>query len=109
MIRRPPRSTLFPYTTLFRSVFVQFSGSVNGSGGPVNRIGTTSAATVSIEDGTGAGVAGWGWADNSYGSLAGPIYFAATGTQTIRIQVREDGLSLDQIVLSADRFSTRAP
>src|SRR5256886_8135429 len=24
MIRRPPRSTLFPYTTLFRSVFQQF-------------------------------------------------------------------------------------
>src|SRR5690554_7893997 len=24
MIRRPPRSTLFPYTTLFRSVFVVF-------------------------------------------------------------------------------------
>src|SRR5690348_18045401 len=23
MIRRPPRSTLFPYTTLFRSVFAQ--------------------------------------------------------------------------------------
>jgi len=22
MIRRPPRSTLFPYTTLFRSLFV---------------------------------------------------------------------------------------
>src|SRR3989442_11121825 len=26
MIRRPPRSTLFPYTTLFRSVFVELSG-----------------------------------------------------------------------------------
>src|SRR2546430_13041680 len=25
MIRRPPRSTLFPYTTLFRSVFPFFS------------------------------------------------------------------------------------
>src|SRR5258708_27469516 len=25
MIRRPPRSTLFPYTTLFRSVFVVFA------------------------------------------------------------------------------------
>src|SRR3989442_4909513 len=25
MIRRPPRSTLFPYTTLFRSVDVRFS------------------------------------------------------------------------------------
>src|SRR2546429_861817 len=24
MIRRPPRSTLFPYTTLFRSVFTEF-------------------------------------------------------------------------------------
>src|SRR3712207_7603431 len=24
MIRRPPRSTLFPYTTLFRSIFVDF-------------------------------------------------------------------------------------
>src|SRR5256884_9568880 len=28
MIRRPPRSTLFPYTTLFRSVF----GFANGQG-----------------------------------------------------------------------------
>src|SRR2546427_4341808 len=28
MIRRPPRSTLFPYTTLFRSVF-KLHGSVN--------------------------------------------------------------------------------
>src|SRR2546426_11195944 len=26
MIRRPPRSTLFPYTTLFRSVFVSRRG-----------------------------------------------------------------------------------
>src|SRR5258707_2858648 len=26
MIRRPPRSTLFPYTTLFRSVFLPWLG-----------------------------------------------------------------------------------
>src|SRR3712207_7894856 len=26
MIRRPPRSTLFPYTTLFRSAFVRMRG-----------------------------------------------------------------------------------
>src|SRR5260221_12904142 len=26
MIRRPPRSTLFPYTTLFRSAFLQVVG-----------------------------------------------------------------------------------
>src|SRR5258708_21942359 len=30
MIRRPPRSTLFPYTTLFRSVF-SFNGDANSS------------------------------------------------------------------------------
>src|SRR5258706_12576321 len=29
MIRRPPRSTLFPYTTLFRSVWVRFAGSTS--------------------------------------------------------------------------------
>src|SRR5258706_1296012 len=30
MIRRPPRSTLFPYTTLFRSVFHQHMGDAVG-------------------------------------------------------------------------------
>src|SRR2546427_13041376 len=29
MIRRPPRSTLFPYTTLFRSYFARFQQRVN--------------------------------------------------------------------------------
>src|SRR2546425_3738983 len=29
MIRRPPRSTLFPYTTLFRSVGARFAGRRN--------------------------------------------------------------------------------
>src|SRR3712207_7828733 len=29
MIRRPPRSTLFPYTTLFRSDYVQRKGRTN--------------------------------------------------------------------------------
>src|SRR2546430_7660145 len=30
MIRRPPRSTLFPYTTLFRSVVGRFRGRIRG-------------------------------------------------------------------------------
>src|SRR2546430_5868624 len=30
MIRRPPRSTLFPYTTLFRSVLIENIGGVGG-------------------------------------------------------------------------------
>src|SRR3712207_8770213 len=35
MIRRPPRSTLFPYTTLFRSAPAAGQG---GSTGPVDRV-----------------------------------------------------------------------
>src|SRR5258707_5354306 len=39
MIRRPPRSTLFPYTTLFRSVLEAFFGEVLGrSAAPLLRI-----------------------------------------------------------------------
>src|SRR3712207_7298512 len=30
MIRRPPRSTLFPYTTLFRSAAVEARGALHG-------------------------------------------------------------------------------
>src|SRR5256885_5858324 len=30
MIRRPPRSTLFPYTTLFRSDAIGFAGEISG-------------------------------------------------------------------------------
>src|SRR2546427_5765805 len=33
MIRRPPRSTLFPYTTLFRSQSSKFSDSFRNRGG----------------------------------------------------------------------------
>src|SRR5258708_29228174 len=50
MIRRPPRSTLFPYTTLFRSVVPSFTGSVtvafgNNPGGSTLG-GTTTVAAV---------------------------------------------------------------
>ena len=49
------------------SVFVQFSGSVNANGAPVNRIGTTAAASVNLEEASNAGLAAWGWQDNGYG------------------------------------------
>jgi hypothetical protein len=91
------------------SFYVQFSGSVDASGAPINRIGTTQAAAVSIENGSNAGLSGWGWQDDSYGGLAGPMYFATAGTQTIRIQMREDGVSIDQIVLSTVKYATTPP
>ena len=46
------------------------------------------------------------WGVNVLGPV---IYFATTGPQTIRIQNREDGLSIDQIVLSSSRYLTASP
>jgi hypothetical protein len=77
----------------------------------VYRIGTTSATKYTLEDCSGCGLSGWGWQDNGYGAgvLGPPIYFAASGAQRMRIQVREDGLGLDQIVLSAVQYFSNAP
>src|SRR3712207_7651346 len=36
MIRRPPRSTLFPYTTLFRSAHPEWYSMINGKRQPGN-------------------------------------------------------------------------
>jgi len=85
------------------SVFIQFSNSVNASGGVVYRIGTTSATEVNLEECKGCGLkAAWKWQDNGWGKgVLGPlIYFASTGTQKLRVQTREDGMAIDQIVLS---------
>src|SRR2546427_4320841 len=46
MIRRPPRSTLFPYTTLFRSAAV---------GGECGAVGLLADAAVAVRHGLGAG------------------------------------------------------
>src|SRR2546429_911556 len=49
MIRRPPRSTLFPYTTLFRSFYNAFGGAVvfNNSG-TVRKSGGTGTTTIGM-------------------------------------------------------------
>src|SRR5690348_18124874 len=53
MIRRPPRSTLFPYTTLFRSgESERVPGvSVNDEGGEINSGFTVELVERNIEDG----------------------------------------------------------
>ena len=93
------------------SVFVQFSGSVSSTGSAKWRIGTTAATEVNLEDCNGCGLSGWKWQDNGYGlNVTGePIYFATTGTQTLRVQTREDGLSIDQLVLAPEATSLAPP
>jgi hypothetical protein len=93
------------------SVWVQFSDSVNSSGTAVFRIGTTSGTEINLEDCSGCGLSGWGWQDNGWGvGVLGPqIFFQSTGTHTIRIQGREDGVSIDQIVLSPSTYLFTSP
>jgi hypothetical protein len=93
------------------SVFAQFSSTVDGTGAPTMRIGTTSSTTVNLEEASNAGVSGWGWQDNGYGTgvMGTTLTFATPGLHTIRVQTREDGVSIDQIVLSARKYLTAAP
>jgi phosphatidylserine/phosphatidylglycerophosphate/cardiolipin synthase-like enzyme len=93
------------------SVYAQFSGSVTSAGAPIWRIGTTSGTEVNLEDCSGCGLSGWGWQDNGWGvGVMGPlVYFASTGTQRVRIQTREDGMAIDQIVLSPSTYVNSSP
>jgi endo-1,3-1,4-beta-glycanase ExoK len=91
------------------SVFVQFSDSITGTGSPIDRIGTTAGMPVILQPCTSSRVRGWGWTDNGWCSLGTNVIFQNTGTHTIRIQVRQDGLSIDQIVLSPQTYISTEP
>lgn len=91
------------------SVFVQFSDSVNSAGAATDRIGTTSAAAVVLQGCTGNPEQGWGWEDNGWCGAGTNIRFQTTGNHTIRLQLRESGFEIDQIVLSPQTYLTAAP
>jgi hypothetical protein len=87
------------------SLWVQFSdASVNGAAAyPLN---TTSGLLVNLAtDSSGSSLQGWGWVNSAYWlSQATTVTFSTTGSHTMRIQVREDGVQVDQIVLSPTTY-----
>ena len=94
------------------SVHVQFSDSVDQNGAATYRIGTTTSTEMNLEECSGCGLSGWGWQDNGWGGvgvLGLPIYFQTSGQHTIRVQVREDGISIDQILLSPATYLSAPP
>jgi regulation of enolase protein 1 (concanavalin A-like superfamily) len=92
------------------SVHVQFDDSVTAGGAPTMRIASGSSAEIVLQAGQNdTSVRGWGWADNGWGQLGPDIYFSRTGTHTLRVQQREDGVIIDQIVLSPNLYRTAAP
>ena len=92
------------------SLYVQFSGAVNSSGSPIYRIGTTQGLNVNQATCSSCVPAGWGWHNGAYWLAdTGEVWFATTGTQTLRVQIREDGVRVDQIVLSPSQYLTTRP
>ena len=94
------------------SAFVQFDESVTLSGAPAYRIGTAFALPFNLEECSGCGLSEWGWEDDGWGAVNQngiTFRFAKGGWQRIRVQRREDGLSIDQIVLSANKYKTTRP
>ena len=92
------------------SVWVQFSGGVGFDGSPRYRIGTTTGLNVNLATSGAGHLSGWGWQNRAYWEAdTGEIWFATTGPQTIRVQPREDGVAIDQIILSPQRYVDSAP
>ena len=94
------------------SVWLQFTNAVDSSGRSIAP-GTASGIEVNLEECSGCGVSGWGWRDEAWGQPGTigtlTIRFTKSGWQRVRIQTREDGVSVDQIVLSAETYKTTRP
>src|SRR3989449_11053244 len=99
MIRRPPRSTLFPYTTLFRSIQLGTSATPNANSCIVynyySGVANPTSCTTPTQAGTGnnGNAVGHFYQDSSYPSLGHTASFtydsldrlataAATGSST---------------------------
>jgi hypothetical protein len=92
------------------SIWVQFSDALT-AGSKVYPLDTTSGLMVNLAtDATAASLSGWAWQNAAYwSSQATTGTFTTSGTHTLRIQVREDGVQLDQIVLSPGTYLSSPP
>jgi hypothetical protein len=92
------------------AVWLQFSDATAG-GSPIYQVGTTSGLLVNLATDAGAtSLNRWGWQNTAYW-LTQPttVSFATSGTHTVRVQVREDGVQFDQIVLSPSVYLNASP
>jgi hypothetical protein len=92
------------------SVYAQFSDAVTTTGAALYRIATRNALVLNLQQSKNGPLNGWGWIDGAYWlSQTSTLRFASTGNHTLRIQTREDGVQIDQIVISPSTYLTTAP
>jgi len=90
------------------SLWLQFSDAlVNGA--PAYAINTDAGLLMNLENCSGCGMSGWGWQDGAYWLAKPLVTFGSAGTQTLRVQTREDGVAFDQIVISASTWLSSPP
>jgi subtilisin family serine protease len=89
------------------SVWLQFSDArLNGT--TAYGINSESGIAINLENCSNCGMSGWGWQDGAYWLARTTVTFGP-GTQTMRVQTREDGVAIDQIVISAGTWLNAAP
>jgi hypothetical protein len=92
------------------ALWVQFNDSMTTGNTAIYRIGTASGLLVNLEPCSACGMSNWGWQDGAWWlSQPTTVQFPSTGTHTLRIQLREDGVQVDQIVLSPTTYLTVRP
>jgi hypothetical protein len=92
------------------SLFLQFSDAIDATGGPLYRTGTTNALLVNLQSCDGCALSGWGWLNGAYWfQQTTTVRFATAGARTLRLQTREDGVQVDQIVLSPSTYGSQPP
>jgi hypothetical protein len=66
---------------------------------------------VAAASSSGSRVSGWGWGDDGWGApnVNGVMLRFSAGFQSMTIQTREDGVSIDQVVLSSNKYATTSP
>src|ERR1017187_8038297 len=90
MIRRPPRSTLFPFTTLFRSVGLQApQGNTGGTGAVGRSVGSRSEEHTS--------------------ELQSPMYLVCRLLLEKKIKTGNQNARLDGVECQTPSFVTRRP
>lgn len=92
------------------SLYAQFSDAVGSTGAALFPIGTTDGLVVNLQSCQSCQIAGWGWPNGAYWlTQETTVRFASSGTHTLRVQAREDGVGFDQVVLSPSMYLTSAP
>src|SRR2546421_12622351 len=94
MIRRPPRSTLFPYTTLFRSPVASVTVTPSSASG---QVGQTVQLTATPRDASGNPLSGravtWSSSDTTVATVTRTGFVTAKGAGTATITATSEGKS----------------